>query len=809
MSSEFSNVGSASTLIAAALETAGQYIQSYFLDVICSSGGMHVGALLWLCSFLVAFFMYALGGQYYFWRYFLIGPGLFFFTVYNRVESDGTKWSFGSKDYDFSIIDTLFGNDILKFKDEDNPPKVSWLFARWDTFTSGVIENLMDLLPATAKQGNLKLLRQAQRYSALFNMSVDNNNLSALLSQLIYHRQCTDYISLALATYQEPLLYDITTTPDPSATNSDLNQNGVRYQGFRHLRAAGRNAVLSFHDQATKDMWNYLFARATKHFFRSANMDSLEDATEGAGEAITQIASLFNIITSAMNFLNGCNGNTNITGGIGEQLNGMIEEVQRIVEIVYGVAAALNLVRVHLTCGQLWDIGVDLTTDYASQKIETLIYKTLTYEEDPELNTTAEEDKDLSFKLLATKFDYQGCDFSESRDSACFKAAAENMYRNVALRILVYYMTTINPYQVGGSTSSISIGGSPYQGYAGVSEDIQYQSIADLHQTKGQLIGLVWGLPQIQAMALFFLSVAFPFFAFTFLIPGRHWSIGTWMSLWFWVKLWDVGFAMVMIVDQILYYLLPKQPFITDAMFYHPGEAIHAMFEHEPQVPISFYYSILGMLLLAVPVVTGFIVKRGGAQFAGFIKGGVSRFSSDVSGNYNVSETQVKSERAVQLNERSRKVLAHADDPMKEKNAAVSSITSRVGFIVSPSSSKFVYDRPDSYRLSTENKSSGPPISEESNVNVQQQAPQEGVEPEREGVSRPQGGGSPEVAQETNTARKGEPSVSQGNASSQNAEDQGNKNQWQQTAKEKTNSNQKSGSSVSPGQKAGPTKYKK
>lgn len=106
------------------------------------------------------------------------------------------------------------------------------------------------------------------------------------------------------------------------------------------------------------------------------------------------------------------------------------------------------------------------------------------------------------------------------------------------------------------------------------------------------------------------------------------------MSLWFWVKSWDIGFALVMIVDQILYYLLPKQPYISDRTFYNAGEALYTVLQHEPNIPISFYYSILGCLLLAVPVVSGFIVKRGGSAIVGTVTGGINSFSSTVGGVY-------------------------------------------------------------------------------------------------------------------------------------------------------------------------------
>ena len=564
--STFVTYGNAGTLVAAALQTAGQYLQSDFLDIINENAGMSVGGLLYIVSALVAFFMLAMGGNYRFWTYFLVAPGLFWFTVATRVESDGATWIFGKRVYDFSIIDLLFGEDLLNFKG-DEKPRISWLYARWDSFTSNVVGYVVEKMPANRLEGDIKFLRQSQRLSTIYNLTLDNDDLSRILTQLLYNRQCMEYMSLKLSVHQEPKIYD-----------EDVLKE--------RIAAFDKAVVFSSVDPTFYGMKNYLVLRASKQF--------------------SGILGIANSITSLVN-------NFECTGA-GDQ-NSSIDSLFGELEGLFGTKDPT------LTCPLMWNIAADITADYARMRVETMLMSNLAINED-------KEDKQLSLKLLAYKFNNEDCSVIE--DDECREEALTNMYRLIALRMLHSHLTTINPHQLQFGLPSIGMTPSLPQSYSGVTQDLRYQAVADEYSSKGQFLALVWGLPQFQAIIIFFLAVSFPFFAFTFLLPGRHWAIGTWMSLWFWAKSWDIGYAFVMIADQILYYLLPVGPKITDEIFYDPAEAIYEVLRNDPNVSMSMYYSILASMLLAVPIITGFVVKRGATQIVSLIEGGLEQFSSTV-----------------------------------------------------------------------------------------------------------------------------------------------------------------------------------
>lgn len=62
----------------------------------------------------------------------------------------------------------------------------------------------------------------------------------------------------------------------------------------------------------------------------------------------------------------------------------------------------------------------------------------------------------------------------------------------------------------------------------------------------------VWAkmVPYLQGVLLYCLAIAYPFVCILVLIPGWHKIIFTWLSFWVWVKLWDLGFAIVVLLER-------------------------------------------------------------------------------------------------------------------------------------------------------------------------------------------------------------------------------------------------------------------
>ena len=107
-------IGSVGTLIGAALETTGQYLQSSMLDHFNNGYANSIGALMYIIGALAAIFIVGIGGNYKFGLWFLIGPSLFWWMTTHRVETYGANWEFGTTAYQSDEIFRVTGSVIFE-----------------------------------------------------------------------------------------------------------------------------------------------------------------------------------------------------------------------------------------------------------------------------------------------------------------------------------------------------------------------------------------------------------------------------------------------------------------------------------------------------------------------------------------------------------------------------------------------------------------------------------------------------------------------------------------------------------------------
>lgn len=65
----------------------------------------------------------------------------------------------------------------------------------------------------------------------------------------------------------------------------------------------------------------------------------------------------------------------------------------------------------------------------------------------------------------------------------------------------------------------------------------------------------IWAtlMPYAQGLGLYYLAMLYPFACIMMLVPGMHKSLITWMTFWGWLKLWDVGFALVTSIEKTVW----------------------------------------------------------------------------------------------------------------------------------------------------------------------------------------------------------------------------------------------------------------
>ncbi len=78
----------------------------------------------------------------------------------------------------------------------------------------------------------------------------------------------------------------------------------------------------------------------------------------------------------------------------------------------------------------------------------------------------------------------------------------------------------------------------------------QFQRVNNQFSKFGELYTWAEMVPYFQGQLLYYLAIAYPFAAMFVVIPGMFKGFLQWCQFWIWVKLWDLGFAMVTVLER-------------------------------------------------------------------------------------------------------------------------------------------------------------------------------------------------------------------------------------------------------------------
>ncbi len=113
-------------------------------------------------------------------------------------------------------------------------------------------------------------------------------------------------------------------------------------------------------------------------------------------------------------------------------------------------------------------------------------------------------------------------------------------------------------------------------------------------------------IPYIQGVLLYLLTAAFPFFAMFLVMPGRADSFFVWISLWVWVKSWDIGFALVGVARRIMWVYMrhSANQFRQPIDWASPESVFAVMRDNDPFATPNTYFQIVALLTVSVPFLT-------------------------------------------------------------------------------------------------------------------------------------------------------------------------------------------------------------
>jgi hypothetical protein len=87
-----------------------------------------------------------------------------------------------------------------------------------------------------------------------------------------------------------------------------------------------------------------------------------------------------------------------------------------------------------------------------------------------------------------------------------------------------------------------------------------YQGDKSSREKYGEMYTWARLIPYVQGVILYLLAISYPFVCIFILIPGWHKILFTWISFFVWAKIWDIGFAIVMVLERSIWAMLGNGP---------------------------------------------------------------------------------------------------------------------------------------------------------------------------------------------------------------------------------------------------------
>jgi hypothetical protein len=186
----------------------------------------------------------------------------------------------------------------------------------------------------------------------------------------------------------------------------------------------------------------------------------------------------------------------------------------------------------------------------------------------------------------------------------------------------------------------------------------------------GELYTWALMMPYFQGKLLYFLAIAYPFAAMMIVVPGMHSVLLMWVQFWVWVKLWDLGFAIVTVLEKSVWAMTSNgmADGQLNSLVWHVAKLNPTCFEPLPnnpamsttfvptslKVPLltesavsnlvdkllfltnnvqldmanTYYVYIMSALYFAIPAVTGQLVLGAKSGAAGMISSAIGQISS-------------------------------------------------------------------------------------------------------------------------------------------------------------------------------------
>jgi len=639
-------IGTSGTLVGAALESVGYYYQSYMLDAFLPLFEGSLGALVYIVGAMVALITFVVAGRYKFGLWFFLGPGLFFAVVVPRQATSGSDWWYGDERRNTEelqrSVQASLGVDLkLNPDDEANAykPRVSSLFAWYNNLVSSTTREIVKTLDGTREKTDIKFILRAQLYNQMISPVLTQPGFRELIhyslngrcrrlleagrqmndpinqggnpskaanwaltyarlardSQIPLTRAAAEYLAMLRVDYPELFNMQLVNTAETEIQNFNSRCHLINGGASCIKPSTTRPQFVNYAEQQDQQKRSILEGFGLGHARQVGktvpDRNDLLDMQE-LQRYIDRLAAEAGQATDE----EGVGTATNTTQEISRPYDEYIDQFENR----------------GYTCHEIWNFVYAALHRYTKNVADVGIRAM----EDAGLTKEQAEDEFVPL-MLGGYSEFEG---------------VEGMYNYIAKRVFRNEM-------LSGSTSAFisryaKSGGDVYE--LGTSQ-LGGLSLTERARTKNRewrertrMMASAAALPYYQGLALYFLGVTFPFFAMLLLVPGKHAGFLIWFAGWFWVKSWDIGYAIVMLLDNVLFQLFVENSNAstgTQELNWDLGVAIYSLQEMDPTFDLSTYYSIVAVALQSIPIVTSYIVLGSVRGGAGLIAAGMERWA--------------------------------------------------------------------------------------------------------------------------------------------------------------------------------------
>lgn len=674
--------GSSYNAITAAFATQGYWAQAGFIYLINEAGFQHFAVLVYLIVLVGGIVSMAMGAPPKMYVWYFMGPALFHFLLGTTVPVYGTAWRVGGVPIDTfevlklaetglksSKIAQVKGIDVGSFSLPSSTVEVSWVFAEFDGLVSDTIQTFIDWIGVYSIGGDAASSSLTAKLPVSLGGSGPNDSSGRwfLLSNLKWGYLDT----IASARLSSPELRDAFIT-FMAGTCGDIFQKNINQSSYTSA-AKSQSGIIPAGIFKTKD------SSLAVGLPYTANLASTYSKIEG--ELFTAVPFPLGIrkLSALSNDPSSYSKAVGSLPFIGAVAGMTLEQIQNV--NVVPCTTYLDL----LMLGFRWESAL-LYAQLAQQlpggvnNPDVLPYamfygwdlQKFTNEQMFDKNGS-KDIKQLIRNTRGTKLDPS--DASKPQQQYLLNLILVNMLKNEFLMAPNAASRNVKFTSTESAANAIEM----------------YQKTVGSRTKFGEIYSWAMMMPYLQGLLLYILAIGYPFACIMIIAPRCGKIMFTWASFWVWAKLWDLGFAIVSILERSVWSTLGNSakattmaPLLTqmqdfgattlnfkvgstilDSITFTNGaglttdianlalldRAMTLFSNMDLDLQNSYYIYIMSALYFAVPAVMGQLVLGAKSGIAGMVTQSFQQMAQETGGRAGRALTQQLSRQAEASNQ--------------------------------------------------------------------------------------------------------------------------------------------------------------